>query len=49
VIGSRDAGGFGFGSVAGIDSTPVEAAALAVLAVQTTKRDPNARQRVISW
>lgn len=48
-IGSKEGGGFGFGAPEGVDSTPIEAAALAVLAVQTTKRNPNDKQRVMSW
>lgn len=44
-VGSR--GGWGFGSAPDHDSTAIEAAALAVWACRTTKRDPRRKQRLL--
>lgn len=48
-IGSSINPAYGFGDAPDIDSTPAEAAALAVLAVTTTKRDPHRSQKVVSF
>lgn len=42
-------GGFGFGEAPGVDPTPAEAASMALLALSTSKRDPQKEQEVISW
>lgn len=38
-------GGWGFGSTDSVESTPIEAAALALWGAKTTKRDPKRKQR----
>lgn len=42
-------GAFGFGDAPNVDSTPIEAAALAVYAVNTCPRDPTKKQAVKTW
>lgn len=48
-IGGKASGAMGFGDAPGVDSAPVEAAALAMQAVMTTLRDPHKVQRVVSF
>lgn len=40
-------GGWGFGSVPGHDSAPIEAASLAVWGIRNTKRNPKRKQRLL--
>ena len=48
-IGNGPSSAFGFGDAPGVDSAPAEAAALAVMAVSTSKRDPHRVQRVVTF